>query len=249
MGMNAFLDIPYNEFCALEAYLPPTNGFPILVYFHGGGFVEGDKKDTSEIAKSFVRAGYGVVTANYRMYHGGARFPDFLRDGADVVAWVKQHVAELGGNGEVYVCGQSAGAWLTVMLCVTGKYLRDVGIDPAEIKGWISDSAQMTSHYNMLAKERGENPMLQRIDELAPLYYVDEDTAFSKMLLVYYSADIPCRKEQNLLFYKSVLHFNPHADITEKELSGRHCAGSCEKDETGEFPFVKTALAWLKGEK
>ena len=57
---------------------------------------------------------------------------------------------------------------------------------------------------------------------------------------------MPCRPEQNLLFYKSGLYFNPEADIRYEKLSGGHCAGVAEKDEDGEYPFVKKTLAWLK---
>lgn len=44
----------YNENCAFDAYLPPTNGFSTILYFHGGGFESGDKADETqvELAKS-----------------------------------------------------------------------------------------------------------------------------------------------------------------------------------------------------
>ena len=87
----------YNENCAFDAYLPPTNGFSTILYFHGGGFESGDKADETniELAQSFVRAGYGFISANYRTYTSGARFPDFLEDGEfafvkAVLPWLKK---------------------------------------------------------------------------------------------------------------------------------------------------------------
>ncbi|MBQ8295269.1 MAG: alpha/beta hydrolase [Clostridia bacterium] len=245
--MKIFKNISYNDFCQLDIYAPEKEDFETIVYFHGGGLSGGDKEFFA-VAEQFVEFGYGVVSANYRMYSDGVKFPVFLFDAADAVAYVKKHIGEYGGNGNLYIDGGSAGAWLTVMLCVDPSYLRNVGVDTAEIKGWISDSAQMTSHFNAQHLEYGRAQWVQRIDELAPLYYVDEKTHFSKMLLIFYEHDLPCRPEQNMLFYKAVLHFNPQADICYRSLKGGHCVGLFEKDEDGLFPHVKETIAWLKKE-
>lgn len=66
------------------------------------------------------------------------------------------------------------------------------------------------------------------------------------MLLIFYDDDIPCRLEQNMLFYKTVLNFNKNAKISYKLLKGGHCRASCEKDEDGEYEFVKVLSTWLK---
>ena len=245
--MKTILDVQYNEFAALDMYLPETQGFQTLVYFHGGGLENGDK-EFSAVATQFVELGYGVVSANYRMYSDGVKFPTFLRDAADAVAYVKTHIKEYGGNGDLYLDGGSAGAWLAVMLCVDPSYLQNVGVDSKEIKGWISDSAQMTSHFNAQKFEYNREPWLQRIDELAPIYYVDQNTSFSKMLLLFYENDLPCRPEQNMLFYKAVLHFNPQADIEYRFLPGGHCAALGTKDEDGVFLHVKEVHKWLNKE-
>jgi hypothetical protein len=95
-------------------------------------------------------------------------------------------------------------------------------------------------------KYAGFDERLERINEFSPLYYVDENTAFSKMLLLFYEEDMPCRAEQNMLFYKSILHFNKNADITYARLPGSHCYGSTVRDADGEFRFVKEAFSWLE---
>lgn len=231
----------------LDAYLPEKKGFKTVVYFHGGGIEAGDKADPFyvEIAERFAQNGYGFVSVNYRMYPQ-AKFPDFLEDAAESVAYVKNHAAEWGGNGEIIVSGQSAGAWMSLMLCFDAKYLNSVGIDPLEIKAWLIDSAQTTSHFNVLKYESGENPNLQRINEFAPQYFVRETSKFTKILLIFYENDMPCRYEQNMLFYKSVLAFDKDADISYQVLPGGHCHGSTEKDEDGEYAYVKTAMKWFQ---
>ena len=247
--MNKIENIRYSDKHTetLDVYLPDKSDFRTIVYVHGGGLEGGDKAKTNmaEVAERMCALGYGVVSANYRMYPT-ARFPDFLIDAADAVAYAAAHATQWGGNGELLIAGQSAGAWITLMLCMDTHYLSDLGIDPHTIVGWISDSAQTTAHYNILRYEQGEHKYAQRINEVAPLYYVGPNTTFSHMLLIFYENDMPCRPEQNMLFYRSVLTFYPEADIEYKQLPGKHCHGSSKKDEDGEYAFIKTAADWLR---
>ena len=245
--MRTFLDIQYNSYAALDVYAPEGEGYPVFVYIHGGCLVSGDKADTfiKENAESFVKAGYIFVSVNYRLYGKGAKYPDYLTDVAQAIAYVKKNAAAWGGNQDIYVSGSSAGAWIAAILCLSGEYLQAEGVNAQEIKGWIIDSAQMTSHFNALKKEKGLDERTERIDELAPLYYVDGNMCFSKMLLLFYENDWPCRLEQNMLFYRSVLNFQPDAQISYKVLKGKHCAGVTQKDEDGEYPYAKETLLWL----
>ena len=237
--------VKHNE--KLDVYLPDCKGFKTVVYFHGGGLITHGKADenTVNIAESFVKAGYAFVSADYRIYPD-AKFPEFIEDAADAVLYVKKHIQEWGGSEDIIISGQSAGAWLALMLCLDKRYLESVGISPLCIKGWIIDSAQTTAHFNVLHYELGAHTLAQRINEFAPLFFVDNDTAFTKMLLIFYEEDMPCRYEQNLLFYKTIKAFNKEADVSYQVLNGTHCHGSCVKDEDGEYPYVKTAMKWLK---
>ena len=245
--MKIIKDIRYSqdsEQCRLDAYLPERENAPSIVYFHGGGLEGGQKGDECYVglATALVKRGYAFFSVEYRLYTNGAKFPEYLVDCAKAVAFVKDNYAK----GQLFVSGQSAGAWISLMLCLDKKYLADVGLDSACIDGWIIDSAQTTSHYNVLKFEKGLEPRLQRIDEFAPLYYVDENTDFSKMLIFFYEEDIPCRLEQNMLFIKDVLHFNGNANIKYKCLPGGHCHGSTHTDEDGEYPVVKEMLKWFE---
>lgn len=248
--MKMISNVQYGEFSEnkLDVYLPEGEGYSAIVYFHGGGFVEGDKAETcyKEIAETFVKNGYAFLSVNYRMYSHGAKFPQFLEDGAQAVAWAKARIQQLGGSGELYVSGQSAGGWLSMMLCLNESYLRAVGVNPQEIKGWMIDSAQTTAHFNVMKHEMDCDPRLQRINEFAPLYYLNANTKFSRMLLLFYDNDMPCRLEQNLLFIKAVKYVYPEADVSYKQLPGGHCHGSTKKDEDGEYAYAKEALRWLK---
>ena len=85
---------------------------------------------------------------------------------------------------------KSAGAYISVLLCVDKKYLSSVKVNSSKIVVWCIESAQMTEHYNFL-REKGLDSRLQRINEFSPLYFINENTCFSKMLLIFYDNDIP----------------------------------------------------------
>lgn len=156
----------------LDVYFPNNKNFKTIIYFHGGGLEFGDKQDKNvvEIANSLVKDGYSFVSVNYSLYPN-AKCPDFIYDGAKAVAYVNSHLKSWGGNGEIIICGQSAGAYISVMLCVDGKYLSSVKTDDLKIVAWCIESAQMTEHYNVL-KENGLDTRLQRINEFSPLYFI-----------------------------------------------------------------------------
>ena len=245
--MRRFMDLQYGEYeeTKVDIYLPDTDNYTTVVDFHGGGLDHGSKYSEryEEMAAAFTAAGYALASVEYRKYPN-AKFPDFLVDGAKATAFVKNFVKENGGNGDIVIAGHSAGAWMSLMLCLNKEYLANEGIDSEEIKDWIIDSAQTTSHFTILMREKGLHKRAQRIDEVAPLYYVNENTKFSKMILFTYEQDIVCRTEQTQLFYKAVLAFNPEAKIEYRLLEGKHCSAIDKFDENGDSLYAKTFLDW-----
>lgn len=89
-------------------------GKPVVIFFHGGGLVRGDKNAGGpyygNVADFYARHGAVGVNATYRLA------PDFgwPAGGQDVgaaVAWVGAHAHEFGGDPErIVVTGHSAGA-------------------------------------------------------------------------------------------------------------------------------------------
>lgn len=243
--MKTISNIPYlNDLC-LDIHLPEQKNFKTIVHFHGGGLVEGDKTDPYPLFEVLVSLGYCVVSVNYSMYPN-VKFPQYLFEAAAAVKYVKENIFSYGGTSDIYVGGQSAGAWIALMLCFNHEYLDSVGVKNSDIKGWISDAAQTTSHFNILEIEKKCNPWIQRIDETAPIYYVDENVNFSRILLFTYTNDLPNRVEQNDLFVSAIKYFNKDADITHITLEGGHCSGTCFKNEKGEFAAIKHFQKWMK---
>ena len=224
----------------MDIFFPEAEDFFTIVYFHGGGLIEGDKGDSHEFVKHLTKLGFAVATANYSLLTE-SKFPECVKDASYAVKYAKDNIKSKG----ILVMGQSAGAYLTLMLCLNKEYLKEVGIDNKDIVAWISDAGQPTTHFNILKYERGLDPLLQRVDEAAPLYYVNKDTYFSHLLLMTYECDLPNRLEQNKLLMSSIKTFNKDLDVELKILKGEHCHGSGSLDEDGEYEVVKVVKEWM----
>ena len=243
--MRITKDIPYGPSgMMLDFYAPDQDGFDTLIWFHGGGFEAGSRRDAEPLAESVTALGLGFASVEYRMFPH-AKFPDFLLDAAWAVAFLQKHGQDYGCDGRFVISGQSAGAYITMMLALNGALLRNAHADETSILAYVSESSQQTTHYNML-RQRGIDSRAERIDEEAPLYYVGQRPLQKPLLLIYNAQDIPCRPEQNLLMYQSIRHFQPEAPVFLKELPGGHCAGSTQKDENGQYPYVTALKEFLE---
>ncbi|MFC9550185.1 alpha/beta hydrolase [Rhodococcus sp. NPDC056960] len=110
----------------LRIYVPDGPApHPVVLYFHGGGFVAGDLDVVDEPARAVANgAGAVVVAATYRRAPEH-RFPAAADDAAAALRWVADTVAEYGGDpGNVVVMGDSAGGNLAA---VTALRARDAG--------------------------------------------------------------------------------------------------------------------------
>ena len=97
----------------------PSNA-PVMLYFHGGSWVFGDKKDQGRpMLHEMVKRGWVVVTANYRLAPGSP-MPAQIEDATRVLSWVKKNIASYGGDPQrVVVSGGSSGGHLAALLCLT----------------------------------------------------------------------------------------------------------------------------------
>ena len=229
---DIYKDISYSksyDFLKLDMYLPQNKSFDIVIHFHGGGLNSGTKDDDSSniIGTYLASCGVGFVSINYRMYPE-FRYPDFLNDAADAIKYVYDYMKNHSINGKIHVSGQSAGAYIAMMLCFDNTYLNNVSLSNDNIATYIIESGQPTTHFNILEYENND-PRLQRIDDKAPLYYINDKTKFNKLVLIAYTDDIFCRKEQNMLLYKAIKQFNNNANVILKIYEGTHCVNSTYK--------------------
>jgi acetyl esterase/lipase len=116
-------DLPY------RLYRPAAPGpRPVLVYFHGGGWVLGDLDSDDPLCRDLcARSGAVVVSVNYR-HAPEARFPAAADDAFAAVRWASASAAGLGGiPGQLAVAGWSAGGNIAAAAC---QRARDAGGPP-----------------------------------------------------------------------------------------------------------------------
>jgi acetyl esterase len=95
----------------IRIYLPTqTDPLPVLVYFHGGGWVLGTLESADAICRRLANATpCAVVAVDYRLAPEH-RFPAALDDCYAVTRWVASHADELGLDARrLAVGGDSAG--------------------------------------------------------------------------------------------------------------------------------------------
>ena len=95
---------------------------PILVFFHGGGWVFGTLETHGDICRTLChRSGSLVVSVDYRRAPEH-RFPTALEDCCAAVRWCAGHAAEIGGDPtRLAVAGDSAGGNLAAAVALRGR--------------------------------------------------------------------------------------------------------------------------------
>lgn len=118
----------------VDVFSPQSAGsHPIVVFFYGGSWTTGRKSQYAFVGAALAARGYVTVIPDYRLYPQ-VRFPTFLDDSAQAVAWAQQHARELGGDPErVVLMGHSAGAHMAAMLALNPQYLARAGSIPHSI--------------------------------------------------------------------------------------------------------------------
>jgi acetyl esterase/lipase len=125
---------------------PATSPLPVVIFWYGGGWVKGDRTSYAFAGRALAREGFLVVIPDYRKVPG-IRFPAFLDDGAEAVAWVQQTIAQHGGDPKrIAFMGHSAGAYQAVMLALDSQRLRAAGADPKGIKAAVGLSGPYDFH-------------------------------------------------------------------------------------------------------
>jgi acetyl esterase len=93
---------------------------PLLIYFHGGGFVAGDKRQgvTAAMVQTLKKSGVHFASINYRFVDGkGVIFPAPLLDGARAVQFLRTKADEWNIDSTRLACfGDSAGAGIAMWI-------------------------------------------------------------------------------------------------------------------------------------
>jgi acetyl esterase len=116
-------DIPVRVY--VPAGTAGGEALPVVVWFHGGGWVIGDIETADATVRTLANACDAVVVSvDYRLAPEHP-FPAGLEDALAAVRWVADNAAELGADpSRLAVGGDSAGGNLSAVVC---QQLRDTG--------------------------------------------------------------------------------------------------------------------------
>jgi acetyl esterase/lipase len=136
----SFFDVPYatqSKAQELDIYLPArgTKPYPVIVWFHGGGFLIGDKREgIAPHAEPMLAGGYAVVSINYR-FSSEAIFPAQIYDAKAAIRWIGANAEKYNFNpGKIVATGSSAGGYLAALLGTSAhvKELEDLSMGNPE---------------------------------------------------------------------------------------------------------------------
>ncbi|KAF8875162.1 Alpha/Beta hydrolase protein [Infundibulicybe gibba] len=131
----------------LDVYLPDSasaaSPVPILLWWHGGGLLQGTRKAVSpHMLEAPSKHNLCLVSADYRLAPQ-TRMPAILADCKDAVEFLgsTKFVSATGNRADaskIFVSGSSAGGWLA-LLAGTGIGYRACGLElPPRVKGIIA---------------------------------------------------------------------------------------------------------------
>lgn len=119
-------DVAFTEFGArghLDIHRPAgraLRGAPVLLQVHGGGWTIGRKDQQGlPLMNRMAAKGWICVAINYRLAPRNP-FPAQIIDVKSGIAWIKEHIAEYGGDPDyLVITGGSAGGHLTALAATT----------------------------------------------------------------------------------------------------------------------------------
>ncbi|WP_042703977.1 alpha/beta hydrolase [Azospirillum sp. B506] len=182
------LSIPARHGASLPArlYADGPAGGPVLLFFHGGGYVVGSLDSHDGLCRSIAsKSGVSVVSVGYRLAPEH-RFPTAFDDAVDALDWLGRNGAVLGLDaGRLAVGGDSVGGSLAAAISL--RAAADPGLPRPRLQVLIYPVTDATADTGSL-RRYGEGHLLERatLDWFYRHYARDEadrrDGRFSPLL-------------------------------------------------------------------
>jgi Esterase/lipase len=107
----------------VRVYTPGDKGpFPIIVYYHGGGFVFGSIETHDNVCRLLSRLSRSiVVSVDYRLAPEN-KFPVAVEDSYEALKWVANNAGKIeGDSSRICVAGDSAGGNLAAVMSIIDR--------------------------------------------------------------------------------------------------------------------------------
>lgn len=147
----------------IRVYTPEGRApFPILVYFHAGGFVVGGLDMSDNLCRAIANGAFCiVVSVDYRLAPE-YRHPAAVEDAFAAIQWVSENADSLQGDPtRIAVCGNSAGANLSAVLSLMAK---DKGGPVIIYQVLICPATDLSSYNTESFYYFGDGPWLAKAD-------------------------------------------------------------------------------------
>lgn len=157
-----YLDIPYasqSPSQKLDIYLPGEGDgpFPTLIFFHGGAFVFGEKRDIQLLqAIDGINRGYAVVSVEHRLGFE-SKYPDPLFDVKAAIRYLRANAAAYMLDGDRFgSCGDSAGGYYAVMAAATrgNPAFEDLSMGNATYSSAVSAVVSWFGVFDIIAQDK-----------------------------------------------------------------------------------------------
>jgi acetyl esterase/lipase len=110
---------------------------PVVIFWYGGSWQSGSKSSYKFVGAALAERGFVAVLPDYRLYPK-VKWPSFVNDASQAVAWVQQHAPEFGGDPRnIVLMGHSAGAHTAAFLALRPDFLTQAGAHPEWIRGLV----------------------------------------------------------------------------------------------------------------
>ena len=147
----------------IRVYTPSAGAtpFPVVVYFHGGGFVIGNRDTHDAVCREVTNAAMAVVVSvDYRLAPEHP-FPAAPEDCYAATRWVYEHAAELNADPDrLAVAGDSAGGNLAAVVCLMA---RDGGGPPITAQMLVYPATELSMSHPSI-EENGVGYLLTADD-------------------------------------------------------------------------------------
>lgn len=137
----------------LDLYTPKnasSTPLPVLIYVHGGGWIEGDKMiHADDYVENTIRKlmdrQYAVISINYTLLNDQTHFPLPLEDTKDAVRWVRKNAEKYNFDvNNIGLFGASAGAHLSLLTAYTPD---NTYIGSPELSSYSAKADYVIDHY------------------------------------------------------------------------------------------------------
>jgi len=111
---------------AARVYLPGGEGpFPVIVYYHGGGWVVADVNVYDGAPRALSLGAHAIVVSVEYRHAPEHKFPAAHDDAWTAYKWVVENIHELNGNADkIAVAGESAGGNLAANVALMAKEMK-----------------------------------------------------------------------------------------------------------------------------